>query len=112
MDTQQDSISLLKTLPTNITLVSYVQTLPKNDTEQNSTNHRTHLIKEQTGFGPGKSCTRHLLNLTQHIDNGYQEIMITGTAFVDLSAAYDTVNHRLLIQKLFNIMHDSTQCRV
>ena len=29
--------------------------------------------------------------------------MISGTAFVDLSAAYDTVNHRLLIQKLFNI---------
>ena len=38
--------------------------------------------------------------------------MITGTAFVDLSAAYDTVNHRLLIQKLFNITQDSTQCRV
>ena len=38
--------------------------------------------------------------------------MITGTAFVDLSAAYDTVNHRLLIQKLFNITQDSTLCRV
>ena len=30
-----------KELPTNIPLVSYVQTLRKNDTEQNSTNHRT-----------------------------------------------------------------------
>ena len=38
--------------------------------------------------------------------------MTTGTAFVDLSAAYDTVNHRLLIQKLFNITQDSTLCRV
>ena len=38
--------------------------------------------------------------------------MITGTAFVDLSAAYDTVNHRLLIQKLFNITQASTLCRV
>ena len=38
--------------------------------------------------------------------------MITGTAFVDLSDAYDTVNHRLLIQKLFNITHDSTLFRV
>ena len=37
---------------------------------------------------------------------------MTGTAFVDMSAAYDTVNHRLLIQKLFNITQDSTLCRV
>ena len=39
--------------------------------------------------------------------------MITGTAFVDLSAAYDTVNHIFLIQKLFNnIMQENTLCRV
>ena len=42
----------------------------------------------------------------------YQECKITGTAFVDLSAAYVTVNHRLLIQKLYNIMQDSALCRV
>ena len=60
------------------------------------------LIKEQAGFSSGKSCTSQLLNLTQHIEDGYEEGMITGTAFVDPSAAYDTVNHRLLIQKLYN----------
>ena len=38
--------------------------------------------------------------------------MITGTAFVDLSAVNDTVNHRLFIQKLFNTTQDSTLCRV
>ena len=38
--------------------------------------------------------------------------MITGTAFVDLSAAYDTVNHRLLIQKLYNTTLDNQLCRV
>ena len=59
-----------------------------------------HLIKEQADFRAGKSCTSQLLNLTQHIEDGYQECKITGTAFVDLSAAYDTVNHGLLIQKL------------
>ena len=69
-----------------------------------------HLIKEQVGFRPGKSCTTKLLNLTQHIEDGYQESIIT--AFVDLSDAYDTVNNRLLIQKLFNIMQDSALCRV
>ena len=71
-----------------------------------------YLIQEHAGFRTGKSCTSKLLNLTLHIEDGYQESMITGTAFVDLSAAYDTVNHRLLIQKLFNITQDSTPCRV
>ena len=71
-----------------------------------------HLIKEQAGLMPGKSCTRQLLNLTQHIADGYQKGMITGAAFVDLSAADDTVNHIILIQKLYNATHDSTLCRV
>ena len=71
-----------------------------------------HLIKEQASFRAGKSCTSQLLNLTQHIEDGYQECKNTGTAFVNLSAAYDTVNHRLLIQKLYNITQDSALCRV
>ena len=71
-----------------------------------------HLIKEQAGFRPGKSCTSQLLNLTQHIDDGYQRGMITGAAFVDLCAAYDTINHRILIQKLYNTTQDSQLCRV
>ena len=77
-----------KELPTYILLMSHVQTLQKNDTE--------HLINEQAGFRSGKSCTSQLLNLTQHIEDGYKEGMITGTAFVVLSAVYDMVNHRLL----------------
>ena len=71
-----------------------------------------HLIKEQAGFRPRKSCTSQLLNLTQHVEDGYQRGMITGAAFVDLSAAYDTVNHRILIQKLYNTTQDSQLCRV
>ena len=71
-----------------------------------------HLIKEQAGFRPGKSCCNQLLNLTQHIEDGYQRGMITGAAFVDLSAAYDTVNHILLIWKLYDFTEDSPLCRV
>ena len=71
-----------------------------------------HLVKEQAGFRPGKSCTCQLLNLTQHIEDGGQVGMFTGTAFVDLSAAYDTANHRLLIRKLYNTTQDSKLCRV
>ena len=58
--------------------------------------------------GSRKLCTSQLLYITHHIDDGYEEGMITGTAFVDISAAYDAVNRKLLIQKLYN----SQLCRV
>ena len=45
------------------------------------------LIPEQAGFRPGKSCTIELLNLTEHIEDGYEKRLITGAVFVDLSAA-------------------------
>ena len=68
--------------------------------------------QEQAGFRPGTSCTSQLLNLTQLIEDGYQRGMITGAAFVDRSAAYDTVKHRNLIQKLYNTTQDSQLCIV
>lgn len=64
------------------------------------------LIPEQAGFRPGKSCCSQVLNLTQHIEDGYEKKLITGAAFIDLSAAYDTVNHKMLINKLYNITKD------
>lgn len=33
-----------------------------------------------------------MLNLTQHIEDGFERKEITGVAFVDLTAAYNTVN--------------------
>ena len=65
-----------------------------------------HLVPEQAGFRPGKSCTGQLLNLTQFIEDGYEEGLITGAGFVNLSAAYDTVNDRILTRKLFEITQD------
>ena len=73
---------------------------------------KQHIIKEQAGFRRGQPCTSQLLNLTQHIEEGYQKEKITGTAFVDLYAAYDTVNHKILIQKLYTTTQDSALCRV
>ena len=35
------------------------------------------LIPEQAGFRPGKSCTSQLLNLTEHIEDGYEKRLIT-----------------------------------
>ena len=72
----------------------------------------SHQIKEKADFRPGKSCTSKLLNLTQHIEDDYQNPMITGAVCVDLSEAYDTVNHKILIQKIFNTRRDSPLCRV
>ena len=58
------------------------------------------LNPDQAGFRPGRSTCGQLLNLTQYIEDGYEEKQITGTVFVDLTAAYDTVNHRLLLLKV------------
>ena len=64
------------------------------------------LIPEQTGFRPGKSCTSQLLNLTKHIEDGYEKCLITGAVFVDASSAYDTVNHQRLLSKVLEMTGD------
>ena len=69
------------------------------------------LTKDQAGFKPGRACAGQLLNLTQHIEDGYKRNMLTG-AFVDLSAAYDTVQHRLMMRKLMDMTCDKDLCQV
>ena len=64
------------------------------------------IIPQQAGFRPGKSTTSQLLKLTQHIEDGFQKGLVTGAVFVDLSAAYDTVNHRLLLKKILELTKD------
>ena len=58
------------------------------------------LTPGQAGFRPGCSTFGQLLNLTQFIEDGFELKQITGTVFVDLTAAYDTVNHRILLLKV------------
>ena len=65
------------------------------------------IIKEQAGFRAGKLLTSQLLNLTQYIEDGYEKSHTTGAVFVDLSAAYDTVNHRVLLTKLYGMTEDA-----
>jgi len=64
------------------------------------------LINEQAGFRRGKSCTGQILNLTQNIENGYAEKLVTGAVFIDLTAAYDTINHRIIFKKMYEITRD------
>ena len=52
-----------------------------------------HLMQVQAGFRPGKPCTGQVLNLTQNNEDGFERNEPTGGVFVELTAAYDTVNH-------------------
>ena len=70
------------------------------------------LIDEQAGFRPGKNTTSQVLNLTSTIEEGFEEGKLTGVVLIDLSAAYDTVNHRQLLAKTFNLLNDPKLCRV
>lgn len=60
------------------------------------------IVPEQAGFRPGKTCTGQILNLCQHIEDGFENKKITGAVFVDLTAAYDMVNHNFYYKK-YNI---------
>ncbi|KAI5726259.1 hypothetical protein M8J77_025912 [Diaphorina citri] len=46
---------------------------------------------EQAGFRPGRNTTDQVLSLTTYIEAGYQLKLKTSVAFIDLSAAFDTV---------------------
>ena len=61
---------------------------------------------DQAGFREGRSCCSQVLNLTQYIEDGFELGKITGTVFVDLTAAYDTVNHRLLLLKVAKVIRN------
>ncbi|ERL96071.1 hypothetical protein D910_00932, partial [Dendroctonus ponderosae] len=64
------------------------------------------LIPQQAGFRPEKSCTGQVLNLTEHIEEGFQNNKITGAEFIDLTAAYDTINHKTLLIKVYKTTKD------
>ncbi|KAG5875033.1 hypothetical protein JTB14_008142 [Gonioctena quinquepunctata] len=46
---------------------------------------------EQAGLRSGSSCTDQVLSLTTHIGAGFGRELRTSVAFIDLTAAYDTV---------------------
>ena len=64
------------------------------------------LTPDQAGFRPGRYTCGQLLNLTQYIEDGYEGKQITGTVFVDLTAAYDAVNHKTLLLKVAQMIRN------
>ena len=55
---------------------------------------------EQAGFRPGRNCEDQVLALLTYIERGFEERSKTGVAFIDLTAAYDTVWREGLMYKL------------
>ena len=67
---------------------------------------------DQARFRPGRSTCQRLLNLTQNIEYSFENKEIIGSVFVDLKAAYDTVNHRLLLLKFAKFTQNSKIVRI
>ena len=58
------------------------------------------LNDSQYGFRSGKSTALALMELTEDISFAMDEKMYTVGVFIDLKMAFDTIDHKLLIQKL------------
>ena len=56
------------------------------------------LAREQFGFRPNLSTEVALAHLTDNILDNMDNGLITGAAFLDLSKAFDTVDHQLLLK--------------
>ena len=60
------------------------------------------LNKNQFGFQKHKSTSDAVINLTEFIYNGLNKKEHIVNVFIDLSKAFDTVSHRVLLDKLWH----------
>lgn len=66
----------------------------------------------QAGFRPNRSCSDQVMSLTTFIEAGYQDKLKTGVAFIDLTAAFDTVWREGLLFKLQKVIPCQTTARL
>ena len=59
--------------------------------------------KEQFGFRPGHSTELAALRLVDHLTNEMDNFNVPINIYIDLSKAFDSLNHSILLNKL-NIM--------
>ena len=64
------------------------------------------LPNEQAGFRRGRSTVHQIVNLTDDIEEAFENGLKAGVILVDLTAAYDTVWHRGLTLKLLRTIPD------
>ena len=103
---------LPKKRPPNLAAAYYVYALRTTDTDAHIPLVDEKLTKYQTGFIPGRSCVGQLPNLTRQHRRRLRKIDDNRAAFVDMSAAYHTVQHRLIIRKLVDMTGDIDLCQV
>lgn len=58
----------------------------------------------QAGFLPNRGCCNQVLSLTSHLEKGFNDKLKSGAAFIDFSAAYDTVWKNRLLWKVAKII--------
>jgi hypothetical protein len=66
----------------------------------------------QAGFRKNRSCTEQVMAVTSNIEAGFERKLKTGTIFIDLTAAYDTVWRDGLMLKFMRVVSCSKISRL
>ena len=64
------------------------------------------MSEKQNGFRKHRSMLGSIVNFTSDIFESINERKYTVAAFIDLKKAFDTVNHEILLEKLYQELRE------